>query len=238
MVGQTSENVETNRTSGGVSEPSEVTDASYLPADSSSSNCHPVVCGARSDAQRVANATTNRTTSPSIKTEVAIKTEVEIKQESELAHDLETTLYGTYDEATNSITIIYPTDENADIGIQECVQEISTDDGVVCHAVDDAVVAPTAEVTTDIKYLTPPPLRGYSTQFSPAYTCRTDTMSPMSINSDTDSCVVPQMDNASSMDCGYESHDSSLVDSHCRHSYFNDAFLWQENFRELFPALA
>ncbi|XP_032667962.1 LOW QUALITY PROTEIN: uncharacterized protein LOC116842625 [Odontomachus brunneus] len=231
VVGQTSENVEANRASGSVG------DASYLTADSSLSNYHPVVCSTRSDAQGVmTNATTGQTT-PSL----AIKTEVEIKQESEVAHDLETTFYGTYDEATNSITIIYPGQEDADIGIQECVQEISTDDDIVCHDMDGTVVHnvthdTVAEVTTDIKYLKPPPLRGYSTQFSPAYTCRTDTMSPASINSDTDSCVVPQMDSISSTDCGYESHDSPSVDSHCRYSYFND--FWQENFRDLFPALA
>ncbi|XP_014477639.1 PREDICTED: LOW QUALITY PROTEIN: uncharacterized protein LOC106746034 [Dinoponera quadriceps] len=224
VVGQTSENVEANRAGGGVGV------ESYLTADlTSSSNCHPVVCGAarpeRSNAQRV--VTVGPTTTPPL----AIKTEVEIKQESEPAHDLETTFYGTYDEATNSITIIYPGEESADIGIQECVQEVSTDDGV---AVD---------VATDVRYLTPPPpppppppLHGYSAQFSPAYTCRTDTMSPASTNSDTDSCVVAQVDSPSSMDCGYESHDSPSVDSHCRYSHIND--LWHENFRELFPALA
>lgn len=217
MVGQTSENVEANRTTGGVG------GASYLAADSNSSNRHPVICDARSDTQHMVTDATVDSTTPSL----SIKTEVEIKQESEL----ETTFYGTYDEATNSITIIYPGEENADIGIQECVQEVSTDDGVVCQAMDDTVAA-----ATNVRYLTPPPHHSYSTEFSPAYTCRTDTMSPASINSDTDSCIVTQMDSASSMDCGYESHDSPSVDSHCRNTYFND--LWHENFRELFPALA
>ncbi|EFN75733.1 hypothetical protein EAI_09735 [Harpegnathos saltator] len=268
VVGQTSENVEANRAGEGVN------DASYLIADFSSSVYHPASCAARSEAQQRVSSTT----SP-----LAIKTEVEIKQESELTHDMEATFYGTYDEATNSITIIYPGEENAGIGIQECVQEISTDDGVVCHPVDDIAAAATAaaaattttnstttsttttttsttttppptspttttppptspttitgttDVTSNVRYLSPPPIHSYSTQFSPAYTCRTDTMSPASINSDADSCVVPQMDSAS-MDCGYESHDSPSVDSHCRYSYFND--FWHENFRELFPALA
>lgn len=245
MVGQTSENVEANRASGGV------IGTSYLTTDSSSSNRHPVVCGARSDAQRVlGNATVGSTTPP-----LAIKTEVDIKQESELAHDLETTFYGTYDEATNSITIIYPGEESTGIGIQECVQEVSTDDDVVCQVMDSdnvAVAAAAAAVATDTtatttatntntntdvattngRYLTPPPFHSYSTEFSPAYTCRTDTMSPASINSDMDSCVAAQMDSASSLDCGYESHDSPSVDSHSGYTYFNDLGY------ELFPALA
>lgn len=207
MVGQTPENVEADRAGGSVN-------ASYLHGGDSSSNWHSVVCG-----------TANDTPPP------AIKTEIEIKQESEPAHDLETTLYGTYDEATNSITIIYPGEENGGVGIQECVQEVSTD-GIACHTGDDVAAA------SNVAYLTAPSSHQYSTQFSPAYTCHTEsTMSPASVHSDadTDCCIVTaQVDCLS--DGGYESHDSPCGERQSRPNTLID--LWHESFTELFPALA
>ena len=95
LVGQTSKNVEASRTGGSIDSVS-----SYL---RDTSNWFLEDCD------------TTKITS--------IKTETEIKQESETASDLDT-VYGTYDETTNSITIMYPGEENDGcVGIQECVQE-------------------------------------------------------------------------------------------------------------------
>lgn len=155
---------------------------------------------------------------PSTAAPISIKTELEIKEEPD-AHDLDT-VYGTYDEATNSITIIYPGEENG-MGIQECVQEVTSDGN--CQ-------------TEDQSYLTPN--HCYSSQFSPAYTC-TDSMSPVSIHSkDTDAGYsLPRSNDASVSDGGYESNGSPCRDaSHSRAVPLND--IWQESFSELFPTLA
>lgn len=193
MVGQASEDVEADRVCEGIST------VSYLP---DTSDWHPVIHD------------TTENTAP-------IKTEIEIKQESEPALDLDT-VYGTYNEATNSITIIYPGEENDDcVGIQECVQEvISTDIDVAPH-------------------LTVPPLStthlGYPAQFSPAYI---DTMSPAmsDVHSDADSCGISptKLDYANLSDGGYESHDSP--DQRLSNNALADP--WHESFTELFPMLA
>jgi len=193
LVGQTSENVEANRTGGSI--------------DSASS------CLQSPSNWFLADCDTRSTTS--------IKTETEIKQESETASDLDT-LYGTYDKTTNSITIVYPGEENDDcVGIQECVQEVvSTDNGI-------------GQVADDAAHLTVPSSGihlCYPTQFSPAYT---NSMSPAM--SDVDSCGVSptkQLDCASLSDGGYESHDSPQ--SHMSDALFD---LWPESFSELFPTL-
>ncbi|KAG7204067.1 hypothetical protein KM043_001921 [Ampulex compressa] len=149
-------------------------------------------------------------------TSVSIKSEVEIKQEPD-THDLDT-VYGTYDETTNSITIIYPGDENS-VGIQECVQEISTD---------------STGQTEDPKYLMP---NRYSYQFSPANTY-TDSMSPSSIHSeDTDPSFTTKAD-ANLSDGGYESHDSPKPEIRHAKSNIGLSDLWHESFTELFPTLA
>lgn len=162
-----------------------------------------------------------------IKSTAPIKTEIEIKQESEPAPDLDT-LYGTYDEATNSITIIYPGEENNDcVGIQECVQEVistenigSCDTGVATH-----LTVPLLTTTTHL-----------GTQLSPAYT---DIMSPAmsDIYSDVDNCGISstKLDYANLSDGGYESHDSP--DPRLSNSLADP---WHENFIEfeLFPNLA
>ncbi|XP_077262989.1 LOW QUALITY PROTEIN: X box binding protein 1 [Temnothorax americanus] len=194
LVGQTSENVEANRTGGSVNSTSSClqTTSNWFLAD----------CDTRS-------------TTSSIKTE--------IKQESETASDLDT-LYGTYDETTNSITIMYPGEENDGcMGIQECVQEVvSTENNVVNQMTDDAthLTIPSSSVHLC-----------YPTQFSPAYT---NSMSPAM--SDVDSCGVSssakQLDCASLSDGGYESHDSP--ESHVSDALFD---LWSESFSELFPTL-
>lgn len=189
LVGQTSKNVETNRTDGSISNT-----ASCLPLRDTS-NWFLANCDTRNAA--------------SIKTE--------IKQESETASDLDT-LYGTYDETTNSITIMYPGEENDGcVGIQECVQEVVSTENVVSQ--DDAVHLTSSGV----------PLC-YPKQFSPAYT---NSMSPDI--SDVDSCSVPsakQLDCVSLSDGGYESHDSPQ--SHMSDALFD---LWSESFNELFPTL-
>lgn len=221
VVGQASEDVEAGRAGGSVG-------ATYVrDGDPASSSWHSAVTA--SDA------------SPPPPPPAITEIKTEIKQESaELAHDLEATLYGTYDEATNSITIIYPGEANGGVSIQECVQEIGTDD-VVCHAADDAVIAAGAAAANGVAYLTPPPSLGApcSAQFSPAYT-----MSPASVQSDADvdCCAVVAAAAAVSTDCaslsdgGYESHDSPCADPHARSTALTD--LWHESFTELFPALA
>lgn len=187
LVGQASKNVETNRTGGSIS-----STASCL---RNTSNWFLADCDTRND-------------------QASIKTE--IKQESETASDLDT-LYGTYDETTNSITIMYPGEENDGcVGIQECVQEVVSTENVISQ--DDAV-----HLTSSGIHLCPK-------QFSPAYT---NSMSPDM--SDVDSCGVPsakQLDCASLSDGGYESHDSPQ--SHVSDVLFD---LWSESFNELFPTL-
>lgn len=156
---------------------------------------------------------------PNSRTPVSIKKEIEVKQEPDM-NDMET-VYGTYDETTNSITIIYPGQED-NVGIQECVQEISTDN--VCH-VDDVTSLTTHHT--------------YSDQFSPAYTC-TDTMSPSSIHSDNTDALSSNKSDSHFSDCGYESHDSPSADIHSNNNNNNICLtdLWQESFTELFPTLA
>lgn len=201
VVGPASENVEADRVNRSVS------NASYL-RGSTADWQHPIICS---------TAATPST---------PIKTEIEIKEESEPTAELET-VYGTYDEATNSITIIYPGEENGEcVGIQECVQEVvSTVEHGNCHIADDIGVARlTVPSSTPL---------GYPAQFSPAYT---DIMSPAmsDVHSDADSYgVSAKLDCTSLSDGGYESHDSpeprrsnSLAD------------LWHESFTELFPTLA
>lgn len=201
VVGQTSENVEADRAVGSI------VDASDRPSTWQS------VCDTAKSTPRVVVTPTMP--------KVPIKTEIEIKQETESVHDLDT-VYGTYDEATNSITIIYPGEENC-MSIQECVQEVSADD---IHYKDDGTYLTTTHC--------------YPPQFSPAYTCRTDTMSPVSIHSeDVDNGVVStKLDYASLSDGGYESHDSPCTDSHRSSSNVALTDLWHESFTELFPMLA
>ncbi|XP_017788650.1 PREDICTED: LOW QUALITY PROTEIN: uncharacterized protein LOC108571172 [Habropoda laboriosa] len=190
MVGQTSKDVEANGTCRSLS--------THQP-------WHPVSCTANTP------YTTN-TTAP-----VSIKSEVEVKQEDE-THDLDT-IYGTYDEATNSVTIIYPGD-NTSVSIQECVQE---------------VVADGVDSNEDFTYLTP---NYYSNHLSPSYTS-TDSMSPSSIHSedmDTSSTQTKLDSNVS--DCGYESHDSPNTDTRNEKNNLDLTDLWHESFSELFPTLA
>lgn len=191
-MGQTSKNVEASRTGGSV--------------DSISS------CLQDTSNWFLEDCDTTKTTS--------IKTETEIKQESETASDLDT-VYGTYDETTNSITIVYPGEENDGcMGIQECVQEVvsSNESGTVSHATDDAVHLTVSSSGIQLRY---------PAQFSPAYT---NSMSPAM--SDVDNYGISstkQLDCASLSDGGYESHDSPQ-------SHMSELFDL-ESFSELFPTL-
>lgn len=199
MVGPASKNVEADRSCRSVT-----TYRNWHPVSSTANN--------NNNSNR-ALCTLSSTSAP-----VPIKTELEIKQEPDV-QDLDT-VYGTYDEATNSITIIYPGEENG-MAIQECVQEVSTDG---------------TGQTEDTSYLTPN--HCYSNQFSPAYTC-TDTMSPSSIHSeDTDAGYTAAKSNdATVSDGGYESHGSPCPEpNHSRAVPLTD--LWHESFSELFPTLA
>lgn len=149
---------------------------------------------------------------------VSIKSEVEVKEEVD-THDLDT-VYGTYDESTNSITIIYPGEENS-VCIQECVQEVSTDGA--CS-------------TEDSSHLTPN--YPYSNQFSPSYTC-TDSMSPSSIHSeDVENRFAQTKLDSNASDCGYESHGSPAPDVRNEKVSVALTDLWHESFSELFPTLA
>lgn len=160
----------------------------------------------------------------------------EIKQESEIAPE---TVYGTYDEATNSITIFYGEENGGCVSIQECVQEVvSTGEqqlessGNVCPVVEDAGVATHLTVPTVANHTA-----SYPTQFSPTYR---DAMSPATsdVYSDADSSGVFTVGfHATKLDCsspdgGYESHDSP--DSR-QSNLLTD--LGMENFTELFPEL-
>jgi hypothetical protein len=204
LVGQASKNVEANRTGESVN--------GISSGLRDTSNWFIADCG-------------NTKSVTSIKTETETETEskTKIKQESETPSDLDT-LYGTYDETTNSITIMYPSEENDGcVGIQECVQEVvSTENNVVSQVADDTVAHLTVP-SSGIHLV-------YPTQFSPAYT---NSMSPAM--SDVDSCGIPsakQLDCASLSDGGYESHDSPQ--SHMSDALFD---LWPESFSELFPTL-
>ncbi|XP_043255637.1 LOW QUALITY PROTEIN: transcriptional activator hacA [Colletes gigas] len=193
VVGQASKNVEADRTSRSMSSYDEL--------------WHPVT-------STVATPCTVNTSAPP----VSIKSEVEVKQEVD-THDLDT-VYGTYDETTNSITIIYPGDES-NVGIQECVQEVSTDGGCL---------------TEDSSYVTSNYY--YSHKLSPSYTC-TDSMSPSSIYSaDTDNGFTPTKLDSNASDCGYESHNSPTPDIRNEKTTVALSDLWHESFSELFPTLA
>lgn len=201
VVGPTPENVEADRACGGLSN-------GYPP-------WHPVVSSTANSSSTPCTRTNVATTTPT-----SIKSEVEVKQEEVETHDLDT-VYGTYDETTNSITIIYPGEENG-VGIQECVQEVSTDGA--CSAEDSAYFTPNCYYSNN--------------QFSPTYTC-TATLSPSSIHSeDTDSGFTQTKLGSSASDCGYESHDSPPPDVRNEKSSLALADLWHESFSELFPTLA
>ncbi|OAD54408.1 X-box-binding protein 1 [Eufriesea mexicana] len=148
---------------------------------------------------------------------LSIKSEVEVKQEDE-THDLDT-IYGTYDEATNSVMIICPGDNETSVSIQECVQEVVTDS--VCSNEDSAYLMPNY----------------YSNQLSPSYT-NTDSMSPESIHSeDVDNCTHTKFGSNVS-DYGYESHGSPNTDTRLEKNNIGLTELWHESFSELFPTLA
>ena len=190
VVGQTPKDVETNGTCRSMS--------THQP-------WHPV-------SSTVSTSYTTSTNAP-----VSIKSEVEVKQEVE-THDLDT-IYGTYDEATNSVMIIYPGDET-NVSIQECVQEVVTDG--ICS-------------NEDSTYLTP---NYYTNQLSPCYT-NTDSMSPSSIHSeDVDNNYTHTKLDSSASDYGYESHGSPNSDIRLEKGNMGLSDLWHESFSELFPTLA
>lgn len=194
MVGKTSEDVETGRTPRSIS-----THQSWHSVTSTAS----------------ASYVTTNANAP-----ISVKPEIEVKQEMD-THDLDT-IYGTYDEATNSVTIIYPGDDSS-VGIQECVQEVVTD-GV--SSIEES------------SHLTP---NCYSNQLSPSYTSM-DSMSPSSIHSeDMDTNVTVDTSialDSSASDCGYESHGSPTPDVRNEKCNVNLTDLWHESFTELFPTLA
>lgn len=190
MVGQASEDVEAGGTCKSMS-----THQSWHPVSSTAS------------ARYNANATAP----------VSIKSEIQVKQEAE-THDFDT-IYGTYDEATNSVTIIYPGDETS-VGVQECVQEVVTDS--VC-------------TNEDSSYLTP---RRYSNQFSPSC-ASTESMSPSSVQSeDMDTGFTQTKLDCNASDYGYESHDSPMPDTRKEKHHLGLTDIWHESFSELFPTLA
>lgn len=128
------------------------------------------------------------------------------------------TVYGTYDEATNCITIIYP-GEDDDIKIQESVQEVSTE--TLANQKDE-------QMTTPVQY---------ADHLSP-YTCH-DSMSPSSIHSDdTDTSTPASKQDSNFSDIGYESHGSPYDETISVPETSTLTDLWHESFSELFPSLA
>ncbi|KAI4490134.1 hypothetical protein M0804_004316 [Polistes exclamans] len=202
MVGETSKNVEADT----------IDDRSLNGSNSWHSKCSADVAQIVPDNSRT--------------TPIVIKNEIDVKQEPDI-NDMET-VYGTYDETTNSITFIYPGQED-NIAIQECVEEISSSDNA--YHVDD--------VTSMTMHLS------CSDQYSPAYTC-TDTMSPSSIYSDNvDASFSSSKSDAHFSDGGYESHGSPSPDIHKNNNNKNSSNkhnicltdTWHESFTELFPML-
>lgn len=128
----------------------------------------------------------------------------EIKQEP-VTNDLDT-VYGTYDEATNCITIICTGED--DVAIQECIQEVSSDDST---------------------HLTPK--YSYKDYLSPGSTL-CESLSPVSVHSeDSDGSLRYKHD-----DCGYESHDEPRIEKNPTIAQLADP--WHESFSILFPSLA
>lgn len=149
----------------------------------------------------------------------------DVKIKREPINDVDT-VYGTYDEATNCITIIYPGD-NDDIKIQESVQEVSTEKNLTTHQKDEQILP---KVVTQ--------LQSYVDHLSP-YTCQ-DSMSPASIHSDdTDASTATASKNDSNFsDIGYESHGSPFDETVNVPETSTLTDLWHESFTELFPSLA
>ncbi|XP_012263783.3 LOW QUALITY PROTEIN: uncharacterized protein LOC105690536 [Athalia rosae] len=195
MVGQTSENVETDRTNRSLNTRS-------LPDQSSGSSTTPIFC-----------TPTNADVLPTH------ENVVEVKEEPNL-NDMDT-VYGTYDESTNCITIIYP-GNGEDIKIEESVQEISSD---------------SIYNEEDSTYLTPG--HAFADHLSPAHTF-TDSLSPASNHSEDIEMVDPPSKIDSHLsDGGYESHGSpntEIINTNAAAATLTD--LWHESFSELFPSLA
>lgn len=124
------------------------------------------------------------------------------------------TVYGTYDEATNCITILCENDggdNNSSIEINEIIQ-------------DDDILKKNHYHNNSIKN-------------SPAYTF-TDSLSPSSIHSDDSDLINFTKQNDSNLsDYGYESHDSLNIDKFatCCDELSDIPY---ENIIELFPSLA
>lgn len=173
------------------------------------------------------------------------KREIEVKEEPNSDMD---TVYGTYDEATNCITIIYPGEDDR-VRIQECVQEITSSENSVHDESSTVACRPIDRLDNSLKNST-----NGNYLMSPAYTFADSISSPSSINSeDSDGGISSSYKLESNLsDCGYESHDSpaqprTIV---CNEKNFNTApgtgsvgnvaltDLWHESFSELFPSLA
>ena len=215
MVGSSSENVETSST---VKRMKTNNDYHYQ---------QPIVENLKTKASRNSES----------KEIISLKHEIQIKEEP--SHDMDT-VYGTYDEATNCITIIYPGDDD-DVTIQECVQEVCSAENCSLEE-QQAHLLRTKKSSINNKYL-----------LSPAYTFTDSLSSPSSIHSEDSETTIANSYKIDSnlSDCGYESHDSppqpivreKLTNSMIKNSgntesstALND--LWHESFSELFPSLA
>lgn len=117
--------------------------------------------------------------------------DINIKKENKTAkNNLCDTVYGTYDEATNCITILCQNDGDNINSIE--VNEIIQDDDLLKNS----------------------HLNNDSIKNSPAYTF-TDSLSPSSINSDDSDLINFTKQNDSNLsDYGYESHDSLNIDKY------------------------
>ncbi|KAK0085574.1 hypothetical protein PV325_004846 [Microctonus aethiopoides] len=198
MVGKTSKNVETSSTCGSVN--------TYKSYPISTTELPGVI-----QHQQQSIPTSKL---PGLIPKGSFKREIEVKQEP-IVNDMDT-VYGTYDEATNCITIIYPGDDD-NVRIEECVQEITSEES--------------GNLMSN---------NSYKDHLSPAYTLA-DSMSPSSNHSDDSDIATASSYKVETClsDCGYESHDSPISDrlqSTTTTTHLTD--LWHESFSELFPSLA
>ncbi|KAI4502243.1 hypothetical protein M0802_002925 [Mischocyttarus mexicanus] len=142
------------------------------------------------------------------RTPIDIENDIKVKKEPDI-NDIET-IYGTYDETTHSITIIYPS-QGDNLGIQECVEEISSSDNA--YHVDD--------VTSMTMH------HSCSNQYSPAYSCTDTSDSHFSDGGyESHSSPSPDIPKNNKNDKRNNNHSNiCLTDT------------WHESFTELFPML-
>ncbi|XP_046745116.1 LOW QUALITY PROTEIN: uncharacterized protein LOC124410642 [Diprion similis] len=198
VVGQASENVEADRTGRSIDE------ASSAPVQYSGPSTTTTFCTHTNDDTVIPTHFENY---------------VKVKEEPNI-NDMDT-VYGTYDESTNCITIIYPGNDKDGIEIQESVQEVTSE---VIHPEKDSTYSK--------------PSHSFSSNLSPPY-MSADSMSPASVHSDDiDMGESFNKLDPNLSDGGYESHGSPNTETINSNTTAALTDLWHESFSELFPSLA